>query len=75
MIIGGAYLYDYFLPQADRLYLSFIDAEIPGDTYFPALAMAEWQEVWSESHPADERHPYAYRSVILARRPAEVRRT
>jgi len=33
-IIGGASIYQQALPGADRIYLTRIEAEVPGDTYF-----------------------------------------
>ncbi|MAF81279.1 hypothetical protein CL628_04675 [bacterium] len=34
-IIGGASVYEQALPLADALYLSFIDGQYSGDTFFP----------------------------------------
>ncbi len=34
-IIGGASLYEHFLPEADILYLTDVDAVKPADVYFP----------------------------------------
>lgn len=34
-IIGGATLYEQFLPYADQLVLTEIEKEFPADTYFP----------------------------------------
>ena len=36
MVIGGAELYEQLLPQANRLYLTLVDAEFEGDVFFPA---------------------------------------
>jgi len=68
MIIGGARLFAQLLPQAQRLYLTFIDAPFEGDAYFPALDWSQWEETWSESHGADAQNPYPYRFAILDRR-------
>jgi dihydrofolate reductase len=59
-IIGGAEIYKLGLPHADRLYLTEIDAEIQGDTFFPEVDKGEWHEVSRKHHPSDERHPYAF---------------
>ncbi len=45
MIIGGASVYEQFLPLARRLYLTIIDEDILGDTFFPELNHNEWKEV------------------------------
>jgi len=68
MIIGGGTLYQAMLPHADRLYLTFIDLDVPGDTYFPDyMAEAKWVEVSREFHHADEKNPHDYTFVCLDR--------
>lgn len=68
MIIGGASLYVEALPLAGRMYLTLIDAEFEGDTWFPAYDPQQWREVASESRAADDANPYALRFVTLDRR-------
>jgi dihydrofolate reductase len=67
MVIGGAEFYRQVLPQADTLYLTCVDGEFAGDTFFPAINDADWCEVDSEAHPADARNPHAYRFVRMER--------
>jgi dihydrofolate reductase len=66
-IIGGAEIYKLALPQADKLYLTEIDAEVHGDTFFPKFDKSEWKETSRMHHPADERHEYAFDFVIYDR--------
>jgi len=47
-VIGGAELYRLALPRADRLYLTLLDAEYPGDTLFPEFDAADWRETARE---------------------------
>jgi dihydrofolate reductase len=47
-VIGGAELYRLALPRADRLYLTLLDAEYPGDTLFPEFDLADWRETARE---------------------------
>ena len=68
VILGGEKIYEAFLPRAERLYLTFVDAELPGDTYFPEVDFSEWVEVDRLDHPADERHCYPFHIVELERR-------
>lgn len=42
-IIGGAQMYEQALPLADKLYVTEIDAEFKGDTYFPEINPEEWE--------------------------------
>lgn len=67
MIGGGAVLYTALLPAADCLYLTLVDGEFSGDTYFPAWDTAVWRECAREEHPTDERHAYAYTFLTLER--------
>lgn len=65
MLIGGAQLYAQALEQADRLYLTIIDAELTGDAYFPEIKQADWRELWRDYLPADARHAYGYSRLLL----------
>jgi len=68
MVIGGAELYRQTLPLASRLELTEVQAEVDGDTWFPAIDRADWIETAAEPHVADERHPLPFRFVTLDRR-------
>ena len=65
MIVGGANLYTQALSHARRMYLTLIDAEVEGDTWFPAFDTDEWQEAAREVHRADEHNPYDYQFITL----------
>ena len=67
MIIGGGELYRQTLPLAARLYLTFIDCELPGDTFFPQWDPAEWRETHSTPYPADAANLFSFRTVQLDR--------
>jgi len=68
MIIGGATIYEYFLSTANRLYLTFIDVEVEGDTHFPNyLAQGKWDEIESEIYSADAKNAYDLEFVTLER--------
>jgi dihydrofolate reductase len=51
-VIGGGEIYFSMFPKADRIYLTEVDLEVDGDTYFPKLMPSEWREVAHETHPA-----------------------
>ncbi|MGH2492850.1 MAG: dihydrofolate reductase, partial [Candidatus Limnocylindria bacterium] len=57
-----------FLPKADRIYLTEVDADVGGDTSFPALDPREWEVLEAVEHPADERHPYDFSWLTLERK-------
>ncbi len=67
VVIGGAELYAQVLPQADRLYLTLIDAEFVGDVHFPEIDPAEWCEIYRQEHPADDRHDCPFTWLIWER--------
>jgi dihydrofolate reductase len=60
MVIGGGKIYEQFLPIADRIYLTRIDASIEGDTWLPEIDPGEWTVVESESYPAGDEREYGF---------------
>jgi dihydrofolate reductase len=68
MVMGGGRVYEQFLPMANRLYLTHIDAEVEGDTHFPDYEPDDWESTFSEFHDADEQNSHGYCFEILDRR-------
>lgn len=68
MIIGGEKIYSVFLPQADRLYLTYIELNVEGDAFFPYFNLDEWHEIAREPHTADSENAYDYTFVTLERK-------
>ncbi len=68
VIMGGGQLYNMMLPEADKLYLTLINATINGDTYFPDWTKLAWNELERVHHPKDERHAYEFDFVTLERK-------
>lgn len=54
-IIGGATVYEQFLPQADRLVLTELESAYEGDTAFPEWNRTAWNEV-----ERDQRDGFAF---------------
>ena len=67
-IIGGATVYEQFLPVATRIELTRVQATLPGDTWFSDPALSEWTADSVEVAQPDERHAYAYSFLSLRRR-------
>ena len=44
MVIGGAEIYQLYLPLAKEIILTKVQAEINGDTYFPKLVESIWKK-------------------------------
>jgi len=68
MIIGGASFYEQMLPKADRLYLTFVQAELDGDAWFPEINNNDWNKVERINHKKDEKNRYAHSFMILERK-------
>lgn len=69
MIIGGEEIYREFLPIADRIDLTIIDADVVGDTYFPESDFSEWKETRREPHEPDRENEYRYTFFTYERIP------
>jgi dihydrofolate reductase len=67
MIMGGAELYRQLLPEADRIHLTEVHADLAGDTSFPPWNREDWREISREDFPADERNEFPYSFVVLER--------
>ena len=66
MVIGGGKVYEFFLPFCHRLYLTYIDLSVEGDTFFPDfMAASEWQKISEQKHLADDKNPHNYCFVTL----------
>ncbi len=70
-IIGGEQIYRQTISQADRLYITEVDADYRGDTFFPAIDPAEWRETMRENHTCGEvfAHPFAFVDYVRVERP------
>jgi dihydrofolate reductase len=69
-IIGGAEIYQAFLPHAHRIYLTEIDLSVPGDTPAPTLNEHEWTEVSREHHQAQPGDSADFTLRVLERKPS-----
>ena len=47
-IIGGGEIYKQFFPHIKRIYVSLVDGEYVGDTYFPEYNSDEWKCLFEE---------------------------
>lgn len=52
-ITGGGEIYKQTLPITERLYLTVLDRDYDGDTFFPALDWSEWTVLGQTVHAAD----------------------
>ncbi|MDE0154332.1 MAG: type 3 dihydrofolate reductase [Gammaproteobacteria bacterium] len=68
MVMGGASLYELFLPRAGRIYLTRVEAEVNGDTHFPPFDESAWNEIERRDHQADERNEYPCSFLVLEKK-------
>ena len=60
-IIGGASVYNQFLPLASKLYLTKINAAFAdADAFFPKIDFLQWNLIEQIDCKADEKHRYDY---------------
>lgn len=60
MIIGGAQIYALALPLVNDLYITWIDGDFKGDTFFPEIDWNNWKIMSEESHLPDDKNLHAY---------------
>jgi dihydrofolate reductase len=66
-VIGGAEIFEMFMPIAKAVELTEVQADIEGDTFMPPLDPAVWQEAAREEHAVEDGRP-AFSFVRLERR-------
>lgn len=60
MVIGGEEVYKSFLPYTNRIYLTYIDQDFEGDTFFPNFESGKWIKELEEKGIRNEENPYDY---------------
>lgn len=68
MIIGGDSVYRQFLPIVSRIYLTLIEAEIEGDSFFPDINQDDWIEIFREQHSQDDKNDHSYTFLVYEKR-------
>ncbi len=59
LICGGQRIYEETLPLADRLLLTLVHAEVPGDTFFPEWRHQSWRET-GRKDSSDANYRYTF---------------
>lgn len=49
MIIGGGELFQHFMPYCEKLYITYVNKEFQGDTYFPLEKLTDFVEIHRET--------------------------
>ncbi len=66
IIFGGSQIYQLAMPQVTTMYLTLIEKDYPGDTFFPEWNENEWQQTENEAFSTSD---FTYRFLTLVRRP------
>lgn len=67
-VIGGAVICEQFLPYTEKLYITQIESEFEGDTYFPKLNKKEWEKDSEIKGKMDEKNVYEHTFQIYLRK-------
>lgn len=68
MVIGGGKIYEKMLFYANKLYLTHIDINIVGDTYFPRYQLFKsWKRLFKKNIIKSKTNSYNYSFEILSR--------
>lgn len=62
MVIGGGEIYQAFMPLATRLYLTEIELQTQGDTWFPEFNAGDWEATLLRDQPAHANNPLAFKA-------------
>lgn len=64
MIIGGTEVFRQTLAIVNKLYVTEIDHEFVGDTYYPEISLAEWMVERRERGLVDDKNKYPHEFLI-----------
>lgn len=63
-IIGGATIYNFLMPYVKKMYLTQINKDFEGDSFFPRIDEEKWKEISREKGQQDEENNLDYDFVI-----------
>jgi dihydrofolate reductase len=67
-VIGGGTIYRETFPLAQKLYITQVHENYEGDTFFPAIDPAEWQETARTDFPRGAQFPHAFSFLVYVRK-------
>lgn len=66
-VIGGATIYKLLISKCNKLYITQIDKEFEGDTFFPEINENEWKILKTEMGPKDD-NDFEYKYIDYIRK-------
>jgi len=67
-ILGGSEVYRQTLALADRMIISFVHADVAGETHFPAYQTEDWEVISTRKYPQSAENQYGFDVVEMRRR-------
>lgn len=67
-VIGGAMIYNLLMPHVTKMYVTEIDKEFEGDSFFPKIDAEKWNEISREKGKIDEENKLNYEYAIYERK-------
>ena len=66
-VIGGAQIYSILMSKCQKLYVTQVDKDFVGDSYFPIIKETEWKEIERIKGPKDENN-FEYEYITYERK-------
>lgn len=63
-VIGGAMIYNLLMPHVTKMYITEINEEYEGDSFFPKVNTEVWKEISRQKGLKDEKNDVDYDFVI-----------
>ena len=67
-VIGGAMIYNLVMPYVTKMYVTEIEKDFEGDTFFPKINDEIWEEISREEGPEDSENNFKYEYAIYKRK-------
>ena len=67
-IIGGEKIFRSSLSLIDRIYLTEVQAVVPGNVFFPALSLKNWKKISQQSFSKSEKNEFDFSIQVLDRK-------
>ncbi len=66
-VIGGAMIYNFLMPYVKKMYVTQIEKDFEGDTFFPRIDETKWKEISREKGMKNEENNLDYEYIVYER--------
>ena len=67
-ILGGGEIFKQTIDIANKLYITIIDTEIDGDSFFPEIVESNWKVESREDHDSDDKNAFPYSFITYIKK-------